>query len=333
MTPKVSVIVATYNQQATIARALDSVLAQQASFPFEIIVGEDCSSDDTLKVCQRYEAMHPEIVRVIANNPNKGLVRNYFDCIRQARGKYIADCAGDDFWTDPLKLQKQADILDSDPEIAMCHTAWAEYNEDSGKMSAPISPGAPTMAGAGELTRRVVTHQHAPTAHLCTALYRADMARAAIDADPEGFSSPWLRCEDLQLIAALSAMGKVAYLPYCTLAYSVGRPTVSSGESEAKSFDFYMASARLTRHLQLKHGLSDADMAPYYRRITSYLFSLAFNLRDPQRRQQAAALIESLEAKPAAKTRLQRLLSASPLAWKLSLAMKKALKPNPSNRK
>lgn len=326
MPPKVTVIVATYNQQATVGRAIESVLAQTTSFPIEILVGEDCSADATLQVCRRLESEHPGLVRVIANERNKGLVANYFGCVAQARGQYIADCAGDDFWTDPLKLQKQADMLDADPSIALCHTAWAEYDEESGALSAPIVPDVPPLTAKGELTERIVAHRQAPTVHLCTALYRADMARKAIAADPEGFSSPWLRCEDLQLIASLSAMGRVAFLPDCTLAYSVGHASASSAESEAKSFDFYLATARLTRHLQRKHAIADAAMAAYYRRITAYLFSLAFNLRDPQRRRQATALIGSLGAKPSAATRLQRALSASPAIWDAALALKKSLK-------
>lgn len=326
MQPLVSVIVATFNQQATLARAIESVLAQQRDFPIEIIVGEDCSTDDTLKVARAYELKHPGTVRVIANERNKGLVANYFGCIAQARGKYIADCAGDDFWTDPLKLSKEVAILESDPGIALVHTAWAEYDEASGKLSAPTVPDVPPLAAKGELTLRIVAHEHAPTVHLCTALYRADMARRAIAADPEGFASPWLRCEDLQLIAALSAMGSVAFLPDCTLAYSVGHASASSAESEAKAFDFYLATARLTRHLQLKHAISDADMHAYYARISDYLFSLAFNLRDPQRRRHAIEMIDSLGAKPSAATRLQRALSASPALWRASLAAKKLLK-------
>lgn len=326
MRPKVSVIVCTYNQQDTIARTLDSILAQDCPFPIEIVVGEDCSTDGTLQVCRRYEAAHPGVVRVIANERNKGLVANYFGCIGQARGEYIADCAGDDFWTDPQKLRKQAAILDSDPDIALCHTAWAEYDEDSRAFSAPISPATPPMAEAGELTERVVAHRQAPSVHLCTALYRADMARRAIAADPVAFASPWLRCEDLQLIAALSAMGKVAFISDCTLAYSVGRPTVSSGESEAKSFDFYLATARLTRHLQQAHGIADAAMAAYYRRISGYLFSLAFNLRDPHRRRQALEMMDLLGARPSMPTRLQSLLSESPALWSAALYVKKALK-------
>lgn len=326
MQPKVSVIVCTFNQQSTLPRALDSVLAQQAPFPFEVIVGEDCSTDGTLEVARRYQSEHPGTVRVIANERNKGLVANYYDCILQARGEYIADCAGDDFWTSPSKLARQAEVLDSSGSIALCHTAWAEYDEVSGRLSAPIVPSVPALCGIGEFTPRIVAHEQAPSVHLCTALYRADMARRAIASDAECFRSPWLRCEDLQLIAALSSMGKVAFLPEPTLAYSVGRPSLSSGQGMEREFDFYLASARLTRLLQIRHRVDPARMAPYYRRACAHLLALAFNLHDHERRFQALQMAEYVGALPSPAARIHRLLSSSPAAWTVSLALKNALK-------
>ena len=86
----ISVIVCTYNQQDTIGRTLDSILSQECHLPFEIIIGEDCSTDNTLAICKQYGQKHPNVIRVIANPSNKGFVRNYFDCLRACKGKYIA---------------------------------------------------------------------------------------------------------------------------------------------------------------------------------------------------------------------------------------------------
>ena len=106
----ISVVVCTYNQEDTIARTLDSILMQQCHVPYEIIIGEDCSTDHTRDICKSYAEKHPNVIRLIANKQNKGVLDNYFDCLLAAQGKYIADCAGDDFWTDPLKLEKEVTI-------------------------------------------------------------------------------------------------------------------------------------------------------------------------------------------------------------------------------
>jgi glycosyltransferase involved in cell wall biosynthesis len=74
----ISVIVCTYNQEATIARALDAILAQQCTVPYEVIIGEDASTDNTRKICQEYAKKYPDIIRIMPEAPNKGIVDNYY---------------------------------------------------------------------------------------------------------------------------------------------------------------------------------------------------------------------------------------------------------------
>ena len=136
MKPLVSVIVLTYNQQDTIARTLDSILAQRVSFPFEIVIGEDAGTDGTRSICEDYVRRYPDKVRLMPKAPNKGVVRNYFDTLEACRGEYIADCAGDDYWTSDTKLQRQADILMQRPEVAVVHTAWVKRKRKNYCLSA-----------------------------------------------------------------------------------------------------------------------------------------------------------------------------------------------------
>ena len=148
MEEMISVVVVTYNQAETIGRTLDSVLMQQCHVPFEIVIGEDCSTDDTRAICQDYAEKHPDIIRLVCNERNKGLVDNYFDCLLACRGKYIADCAGDDFWIDPQKLEKEVTVMEKHPEVTMVITNWQYYNEQTRvtapsrqRQHAPITPG------------------------------------------------------------------------------------------------------------------------------------------------------------------------------------------------
>ena len=98
MEDKISVIVTTYNQEDTIGRTLNSILAQKCHLPIEIIIGEDCSTDNTRSVCKDYAQRYPQIIRLMPKAENKGIQNNYYDCLLECKGKYIADCAGDDFW-------------------------------------------------------------------------------------------------------------------------------------------------------------------------------------------------------------------------------------------
>ena len=92
----ISVIVITYNQERTIGRTLDSILNQRCHLPLEIIIGEDASIDNTRKICETYAERFPKMVKLMEKAPNKGIVDNYFDCLLTCKGKFIADCAGDD---------------------------------------------------------------------------------------------------------------------------------------------------------------------------------------------------------------------------------------------
>ena len=125
--PVVSVSVTTYQHAAFIHQCLDGILMQKTSFPFELIIGEDESTDGTREICIEYAEKHPDRIRLFLRSRalsvyvEDGATRrlNGAWCRRSARGTYIAMCEGDDYWTSPDKLQKQIDFLESHPECSM----------------------------------------------------------------------------------------------------------------------------------------------------------------------------------------------------------------------
>ena len=122
----VSVIMITYNHEKYIEEAMNGVLMQKTDFDYELIVANDQSSDQTDSVIKRILSKHPLAGRIhyIEREKNMGMVANFIDTVRQSKGKYIALCEGDDYWTDPLKLQKQVDFLEQNEEYSMvCHDA------------------------------------------------------------------------------------------------------------------------------------------------------------------------------------------------------------------
>lgn len=119
---KVSIICTNYNKGDWIAEALDSFLAQETSFPFEIIVVDDASTDHSPELIQEYSQRHPDKIRAIFNPVNKGITQTWIDICQVAKGQYIARCDGDDYWTDPNKLQKQVDLLESRPQSRWSNT-------------------------------------------------------------------------------------------------------------------------------------------------------------------------------------------------------------------
>ncbi|MBV5339620.1 MAG: glycosyltransferase [Deltaproteobacteria bacterium] len=117
---KVSVAIVTYNHEKYIAKALDTVLMQRVSFEYEIIIGEDCSTDNTRNIVTTYKARYPDKVRLFLNERNLGMHANGAQVLQACEGEYIAMLDGDDYWTSPEKLQKQVNYLDSHPECSAC---------------------------------------------------------------------------------------------------------------------------------------------------------------------------------------------------------------------
>lgn len=120
--PVISVLMLAYNHGAYLAQAIEGVLAQQTDFPIELLIGEDCSTDDTRAVALRYQAAYPQTIRIIGANHNVGMHRNGQRLIEASRGNLIAFCEGDDYWTDPQKLRLQVGYLRTHPEAGAVHS-------------------------------------------------------------------------------------------------------------------------------------------------------------------------------------------------------------------
>ena len=132
--PKVSIVCTTYNQEKYIAEALDSFIMQETNFPFEVIVGEDCSTDNTRKIVQDYATKYPEIIKPIYQEINTGGFKNLIDTMNACRGEYFIINEGDDFFTDKHKLQVQVDYLDKNPNSSMCfHPVKVFFQDKSAK--------------------------------------------------------------------------------------------------------------------------------------------------------------------------------------------------------
>lgn len=117
----VTVCMTAYNQAKYLVDAIESILMQKTDFQFELLIGEDLSNrDSTLEICGEYEMKYPHIVRIIHDGKNHGMVANEQRLMAAAKGKYIAFCEADDYWIDPLKLQKQVDVLEANNQFSAC---------------------------------------------------------------------------------------------------------------------------------------------------------------------------------------------------------------------
>lgn len=123
---KVSVFLLTYNQEDFIGHTIDSIVSQKTDFNYQLVIGEDCSTDQTYQICHKKALEYPDKIKLLSSLPeNIGLINNYIRTIKQCEGEYIAICDGDDYWIDSSKLQKQVDYLVKNPR---CSIVYTNYN-------------------------------------------------------------------------------------------------------------------------------------------------------------------------------------------------------------
>jgi glycosyltransferase involved in cell wall biosynthesis len=127
----VSVCMITYNHEPYIREAIEGVLMQECNYQNKLVIGEDCSTDKTRRICREYAQKYPEIIKLLPSEKNLGTIPNFLRTLQACTGQYIAFCEGDDYWTDPCKLQKQVDFLNTNPDYGLVHTDLDIYYQNS----------------------------------------------------------------------------------------------------------------------------------------------------------------------------------------------------------
>lgn len=321
---KISVIVTTYNQEHTIGRTLDSILMQRCHLPIEIVLGEDGSADNTRRVCEDYAVRYPDVVRLMPEAPNKGIVDNYFDCLLACHGKYIADCAGDDYWTDPEKLEKESCMMDANPDITIVHTNWRNYHEDTCRteINGHVWFDAPVTDGKLML-EAIATQTVAPVIHLCTALYRADAIRRCYDANPKLFRNKEYGCEDMQIAFMLALNGKVGYIPDATMVYSIGKPSVSFSTDSRRQFLFVRRTTSLSWTLTRRYGIDTEVTRHFFAQKVFELMMHAFRSGDRALAAEADGCMKAWRVDADKKIKAVRLVMSNSLLWRAALVARR----------
>lgn len=212
---KVSVSIVTYNHEEYIAKALESILMQRTNFDYEIVIGEDCSSDNTREIIVGYQKKYPDKFRLLLNEKNLGMHANGAQVLDACKGEYISMLDGDDYWTSPDKLQKQVDFLDNHPECSACFHDALIVHEDGSREPASYRPSQKEFSGVEDL----LLDNFIPTS--------ATMFRKGLFGKAEDWTSP-LKMGDW-LIHILNALhGKIGYLDETMSVYVVHRGGVWS---------------------------------------------------------------------------------------------------------
>lgn len=228
--PLVSVCMTVYNHANYLHEAIQGVLNQKTDFEFELVIGEDCSTDDSRAICQEYQKKYPDRVRVLWSEQNQyasyGNERRVLD---RCRGKYIAICEGDDYWIDSLKLMKQVSALEGNPQVALCFSDVKVLFEGNGKS---FTDGQHTPYVGGVIRREQflktyllgqskngLLYVDASLVRTPTTMFRADLLRNAFIRF-DIFKWRFYLTDVVRVLGA-AMVGDVYYLPEVTAVYRV----------------------------------------------------------------------------------------------------------------
>lgn len=249
----VSINCTTYNHEAYIADALESFLMQKTNFEFEVLVGEDCSTDGTRKIVEDYSKKYPNKIKIVTSHENIGGRKNMVRLQADSMGKYIAICEGDDYWTDPYKLQKQVDFMEGNHDFSLCVHGANIVTADkkiTGNFVKPynqtkIVPTEDIILGDGSF---FATN---------SILYRKEL----LNKPPEFFMNAHVG--DYPLVLILSSKGKVFYIDEMMSSYRTGVKgswTERTFSGEDKSYKF------------IKNYESDIWLLNEFNKYTTYLY-------------------------------------------------------------
>jgi len=237
--PLVSVLMITYNHADYLAEAIESVVRQQCDFPFELIIGEDASTDETRKIALDYQRRYPKLIRVIYSAENVGMNTNSQRVFSKSRGEYVALCEGDDYWCSPHKLARQAALIQHHPDVGVVHTDWVRSRHDADgwtvKWNKSVHRRVPPSLLEGSIFR---TFHYPKVLRTCTVLLRRS---TALECAKSELGRKKYRFGDAVLAAYTTSRWKVAYLPEVTAVYRESPNSVLRSGKRAR-LDFLRSS-------------------------------------------------------------------------------------------
>lgn len=232
MTPLVSVIIPSYNRSNTVSQTIQSIIDQNFDKRFEIIIGDDCSTDNARGVLQEYQQKYPDIIRLIFHEKNIGLAANWATCVKACRGKYICNCDNDDYWHNADKLQIQFEYMESHPEENVIITNHRNHNRKTGIITeelAWIDRSLPLQQAFFKGRQRFCN---------ATIMYRADFLKKHLNLDD--YIKYKFTLQDWNTWIILSAYTDFTILPVSTATFGIETESItrpSSYESVIKRFE------------------------------------------------------------------------------------------------
>ena len=258
----VSISCITYNHAPFIRQCLDGFMMQKTDFAFEVLIHDDASTDGTTEIIKEYEARYPDVIKPIYEEENqwvKGRRGSAVFNFPRARGKYIALCEGDDYWTDPLKLQKQVDFLDANEEYGLSFTRVSFWQDGVLKQAKNVEEVVAKHANdlySYMLLRSII---YSPTT-----CFRRSFLDAYCNVDE--YVRLDFKTFDYPVWLSLARFSKVHYLPDDTAVYRISGASISNTSDVSKRLKFELAVIKIRHYVIGLYGTGCLSLRAIRRR-------------------------------------------------------------------
>lgn len=283
----VSIIVPSYNRKETIVQTLDSIIEQNVSFKYEIIIGDDFSSDGVIEVLNFYKRKYPELVTLILNNSNIGLGANWATCVKAATGKYICNCDNDDYWHNPNKLQLQVDFMESNQDSNVVFTNYRNHNRVTGKVTEETA----WIDNSTDLQQALFKGNY----RLCnaTVIYRTDFLRKHVNLD--NYIRYQFTLQDWNTWIILAAYTDFQILPVSTATFGVETVSITRPSTfESINLRFLKEKDCYRYVCSLFPTELIFDEKSYDIHINNVLLNLAFKKRNYKMAKEISCILKSI---------------------------------------
>jgi glycosyltransferase involved in cell wall biosynthesis len=268
-TPTVSICTAAYNHERFIGKAVESVLLQEVDFGVEMIIGEDCSTDGTRALCERYADQYPDLIQLLPSEKNLGMSKNGIRILHECRGKYVAILDGDDYWLDPHKLRDQVAFLEANPDYGMVYSD-IQTVDDEGRLieSESVAERRPYYQ-EGDVF--VALLQGNNFINSCTAVFRREL----LELSPNPIETHWYSF-DYWYWLRVSMQAKVAFLNKKTACYRIHQGGITGTKTYNKKTRermYYILYDVLERYHRLnKSDISETEKRLVFQKMLSLLY-------------------------------------------------------------
>ena len=268
----ISIIIPSYNRANTVGQTIESIISQQVSADLEIVIGDDCSTDNAREVLLQYKKKYPDMIRLFLWENNMGLGANWASCVKECRGKYICNCDNDDYWHNPEKLQLQLDYMESHPESNVLITNHRCHNRDTGIITEEMAkidctiPLQKAMWGGNSFCN-------------ATIMYRADFMKAHLDLDE--FIKRRLSLQDWPAWVILAAYTEFDILPISTATFGVETVSITRPDTYERLERRYKGDAMVYEYLcELFPNVFPFDKTGWDSYANLQLMALAYRKKD-----------------------------------------------------